>query len=160
MSWPYLLLAPHTGDASRSWRPVPSCLALWVMWAPQAWPTMASGHIKMCLFPSGVKSLTSGLSFYVCGGWRQCGPPAGPVPLSEGDRAPSGSGRAELLFLGSGEASPVPLGSREVRPAPKGSNEQNLCPRGQANRNLSPGGRMKLRSRPLIVHSILIIGDH
>jgi hypothetical protein len=34
MLWPCLLPVPHMGVVSRSWRPVPSCLVLWVMWAP------------------------------------------------------------------------------------------------------------------------------
>jgi hypothetical protein len=131
-----LLLAPRVGVVSRSWRPVPWCLALWATWAPQAWPAMASGHVEVCPFPFGIRSSTLALSFCICGGWRQRGPPAGPAPLSKGDRAPSGSGGAELPFLGSGEARPVPLGSGEARPAPKGSDEQNLCSKGWANRNL------------------------
>jgi hypothetical protein len=80
------------------------------------------GSCRGMPIPIGVKSLTPGLSFYICGGWRQCG------PLSEGDRAPLGSGGAELPFLGLGE----------TRPAPKESNESNLCPWGRVNRNLSP----------------------
>jgi hypothetical protein len=85
---------------------------------------------------------------------------AGPMPLSKGNCAPSGSNRVELPFLGSGEVRPVPLGSGEARPAPKGSDERNLCPRGRVNQNLSPEGRMKPQSRHLIVRLILIVGDH
>jgi hypothetical protein len=158
-SWPYLLLAPHTSIVSRSWRPVPSCLALWTMWASQAWPAMALGHVEARPFLSGVRSLTPDFIFCICGGWRQCGPPAGPAPPSEADRVLSGSGGAELPFLGSGEARPVLLGSGEAWPTPKGSNERNLCPKGRANQNLFPRGRIKPRSRPLIVRSILIVGD-
>jgi hypothetical protein len=33
-SWPCLQLAPRAGVVYRLWRPVPSCLALWVTWAP------------------------------------------------------------------------------------------------------------------------------
>jgi hypothetical protein len=65
------------------------------------------GYIEACPFPSSVRSLTLGLSFYICGGLRQCGPPAGPAPSPEGDRAPLGSGEAEIPFSGSGEARPV-----------------------------------------------------
>jgi hypothetical protein len=155
-----LPLAPHTGVVSRLWCPVSLCLALWVMWAPQAWPIMTTGRIEACPFPSGVRSLTSGLSFYVCGGWRQCRPPARPTPSPESDHAPSGSGEAELSFSGSGEARPVPLGLGEAQPSPKGSDERSLCPRGRANWNLSPRGQTKSWSCLLIIHSDLIIGDH
>jgi hypothetical protein len=94
---------------------------------PQAWPVMTMGHVEASPFPSGVRSLTLGLSFYVYGGWRQYGPLAGLAPPSEGDHAPSGSGKTKLSFLGSGEA----------RPIPKVSDERNLRLRGRANRNLS-----------------------
>jgi hypothetical protein len=106
-SWLCLMLVPCVGVINRSWHPVPSCLALWVTWAPLAWPVMTMGRIEACPFPSGVRSLTLSLSFCICGGLRQCGPPAGPVPSPEGDRAPLGSGEAEIPFSGSGEARPV-----------------------------------------------------
>jgi hypothetical protein len=129
MLWLCLPLAPCASVANRSWRPVPSCLALWVTWAPLAWPAMTMGHVKVCLFPSGVRSLTPCSSFCVCGGWRQYEPPARPASPSEGDCAPSGSSGSELPFLGLGE----------VRHVPKGSGERNLRPRGRANRDKSWG---------------------
>jgi hypothetical protein len=85
------------------------------------------GSCQSVPIPIQCQSLILGSSFWVCGGWRQYGPPAGPTPPSEGHRAPSGSGGKELPFLGLGEA----------RPIPKGSDKQNLRHRGQANQNLS-----------------------
>jgi hypothetical protein len=100
---------------------------------------MTTGHVKACSFPSGVRSLTLCSRFCVCGGRRQCGPPAGPAPPSERDCAPSGSGGAELPFLGSSEArrDPLPrgrtsetcaLGSGEPEPVPWGSDEVMVTP--------------------------------
>jgi hypothetical protein len=106
---------------------------------PLAWPAMTMGCVKACPFPSGVRSLTPCSSFCIYGGRRQCRPPTRPMPQSESNHAPLGSGGAELPFLGLGEARPIPLGSGEVQPPPKGLNEQNLCPRGRVNWNLSLG---------------------
>jgi hypothetical protein len=115
-------------------------LALRATWAPLGMACHGFGSCRGVPIPIGVRSLTPGLSFYVCGGWRQCGPP------SKGDRAPSGSGGAKLLFLGSGEASslkvgrgaarpqgaereePVPLGSGELEPVSWGSGEATVTP--------------------------------
>jgi hypothetical protein len=156
-SWPCLPLAPCASIFSRSWRPVPSCLALWVTWAPQEWPVVAMGHVEACPFPSSVRSLTPDSSFFVHSS-KGSADPMGPAPLPEGDRASSGSGRTELPSWGQAWRGSF-LRGRARRGPLKGLNEQNLCPTDWVNQNLSPRGRAKPRSRPLIVCLILIVRD-
>jgi hypothetical protein len=71
---------------------------------------------------------------------------AGPL-LGLHNRSRVRRGGVPLLGIGKGAA------------RSQGSNERNPSPRGRVDRFLPPGGRIKPRSCPLIVHSILTIGD-
>jgi hypothetical protein len=99
---------------------------------------MALGHVKVCPFPSDIRSLTPNSSFYVCTSRGSMGPHGSCVFGRDGARA-LGSNEVEPFFLGSGEARPIPLGSGKAWPTSKGYDEWNLCPKGQAKWNMSPG---------------------
>jgi hypothetical protein len=118
-SWPCLMLALRAGAASWSWCPAPSCLALWMMWAPWhslPWLRVMSRHAHSHPV-SGVWPCARGFASVVVGG--SAGPPLGlrpdprviVLPQGPAGRSSPSWGRARrgaTRSQGVGRVKPVP----------------------------------------------------
>jgi len=99
---------------------------------PQAWPVVATGHVKACPRPFWCQRLDPGPHAWtvVVGG--------GTDPPGEAKPAPEGLDETEPSPEGSGETAPVPLGSSDTGLVPEGSGEAETVPSGSVETEIRP----------------------